>query len=91
MKNHEEETSRTLSSLDGLNAAPVPSGYEERFFDRLDRELEPLVHTPKWFWVAATVLLLLNAAIGWNYALKPAAEAQAATENYFFPGGTSWF
>lgn len=96
----EEEAELTLLSLDKMEPAAVPSGFDERFFARLDAALNPFISaslkvknvseivfvakTPRWFWAAAVALLLVNGIIAFNYLQSAAPVSGLASENQLY-------
>src|SRR5574337_79185 len=97
MKSAEEKADKTLESLEGISRAEFPSGLEEKMFARFDAELRRNNKTVgKWFWVAASVLLLVNVAAGWRYvhgSNTGEVTTTTSTQNgeSLFSGGSSWY
>ena len=87
----EEKAGHALESLDGILAGNLPAGFEERMLARMDEEFFK-VKVPKWFWMAAAVLLLVNISVAWKFSAS-AKETQMhnSIASYYFRGGTDWY
>ncbi len=100
----EEKADMALESLDGIAHAEIPEGLEDKMLARFDSEFSVRKKTPKWFWVAAIVLLMINITAVYKYSFstdspKPnpafsdmnSSVQQNEIGNYYFNGGSSWF
>ncbi len=100
MKNHplspEEKADHALESLEGINFSELPFGFDERMFARFDSEFSKS-KTPKWFWAAASVILIVNLFVAFNSSNSTTTTAKTETNSintvssFYFQGGSDWY
>ncbi|CAN5186277.1 hypothetical protein BH09BAC5_BH09BAC5_26820 [soil metagenome] len=104
MKNHpltpEQKADLALESLERIQQSELPEGFDEKMFARFDSEFTK-AKTPKWFWIAASVILMVNLFAAYNSTVSASAStSDVKTDNsnsinnvstYYFQGGTDWY
>jgi hypothetical protein len=93
-RNHlspEEKAEQALQNFEGIKQAELPADFEAKMFARFDAEFAP-VKTPKWFWAAAAVLLVVNLTAAFTVSNNQSEKQTVnSVTSFYFKGGTDWY